>query len=202
MACSLFERGLAGAPQNEDLIPYPPITTRDMIATTSLRSRGSRKLTAGLVNGFTRLIPYSRRASENKEHCLEWAAGRALSDTLEAALQGKACRFMRAGGALDRALFAVLGKKKVPALIESPMDARRGVCRLESDMLFFGGGSLEIPTGQALEWISGRGLARFTNKFAEILRRRCSIFRALSLLRNASALAGAQMQSVVRVETR
>ena len=168
--------------KDEDLIPYAPITTRDMIGDYQPPQRWKRKLTTSLVNGFTRLIPHSRRAPENKEHCLEWAADRALSDTLKQRCKAEGVSIHSAlVVALDRALFTVLGKKKAPALIESPMDARRGrLAALKSDMLFFGGGSLAIPTGRALRldfWARAREI---TNKSAEISRRRCSIFPDVS----------------------
>jgi hypothetical protein len=139
--------------KNEDLIPYAPITTRDMIGDYHPPQPWKRKLAVSLVNGFTRLIPHSRRASENKERCLEWTADHALSDTLKQRCKKEGVSIHAAlVVALDRALFTVLGKKKAPALIESPMDARRGrLAALKSDMLFFGGGSLVIPTGRARE---------------------------------------------------
>ncbi len=54
--------------------------------------------------------------------------------------------------ALDRALFAVFGKKKLPKWIENPVDIRRGrFAALKSDMVFFGGGNFKVRTGQAPE---------------------------------------------------
>src|SRR5260370_21329149 len=128
--------------KNEDLIPYGPITTLDMSGDYQHPQPWKRKLTASLVNGFTRLIPYSRRAPENKEHCLEWAADRTLSDTLKQRCKAEGVSIHAAlVVALDRALFTVLGEKKTPALIESPMDARRGRPRaLQGDILFLGVG--------------------------------------------------------------
>jgi hypothetical protein len=139
--------------KDEELIPYTPITTRDMIGDYQPPRPWKRRLAARLVNEVTRLIPHSRRASDNKEHCLEWAADRTLSDTLKQRCKAEGVSIHAAlVVALDRALFTVLGKKKAPALIESPMDARRGrLAALRSDMLFFGGGSLVIPTGQAVQ---------------------------------------------------
>jgi len=188
--------------KDEDLIPYTPITTRDMIGDYQPPKPWKRKLTAGLVNGFTRLIPYSCRASENKEHCLEWAADRALSDTLKQRCKAEGVSIHAAlVVALDRALLTVLGKKKVPALIESPMDARRGrLAALKSDMLFFGGGSLEIPTGQAREldfWARAREIHERIRR--DIEREMLNIPGRYHFFEMLRPLPGAQMQSVVRV---
>jgi hypothetical protein len=138
---------------DEELIPYAPITTRDMIGDYRPPHLWKGKLMAGLLNRLLRLIPTSRRDPENNEYSLEWSAGRSLTEALR--------RRCKAEGvsvhttlvvALDRALFAVLGKKRLPWWIESPMDARRGrLAALKSDMLFFGGGSLKLRTGQALD---------------------------------------------------
>jgi Condensation domain len=144
---------LSALHNDADLIPYAPITTQDMIGDYQPARPWKRRLAAKLMNGFMRLIPPSRRVPDNKEHCLEWAAERDFSDMLKRRCKAEGVSIHAAlVVALDRALFAVLGKKKAPAWIESPMDARRGrLAALKSDMLFFGGGNLTIPTGQAPE---------------------------------------------------
>ena len=187
--------------KNEDLIPYAPITTRDMIGDYQPPQPWKRKLAACLVNGFTRLIPHSRRASENKERCLEWAADRALSDTLKQRCKKEGVSIHAAlVVALDRALFTVLGKKKAPALIESPMDARRGrLAALKSDMLFFGGGSLVIPTGRAREldfWARVREIHEQIRRNIE--QEMLNIPGRYHLFEMLRPLPTAQMQSVVR----
>jgi hypothetical protein len=188
--------------KDEDLIPYAPITTRDMIGDYHPPQPWKRKFTARLVNGFTRLIPYSRRVSENKEHCLEWGADRALSNTLKQRCKAEGISIHAAlVVALDRALFTVLGKKKTPAFIESPMDARRGrLAALKSDMLFFGGGSLVIPTGRAPQldfWARAREINEQIRR--DIEREMLSIPGRYHFAEMLRPLPSAQMQSMVRL---
>jgi hypothetical protein len=187
--------------KDEELIPYAPITTRDMIGDYQPAQPWKRKLTVTLVNGLTRLIPHSRRAAENQEHCLEWAADHALSDTLKQRCKAEGVSIHAAlVVALDRALFAVLGKK-APAWIESPMDARRGrLAALKSDMLFFGGGSLTIPTGQNPKldfWIRARELHDQIRR--DIDQEMLNIPGRYHFFEMLRPLSRAQMQSMVRV---
>jgi hypothetical protein len=159
-------------------------------------------LAASLVNGLTRLIPPSRRASQNKERCLEWAADRGLSDTLKQRCKAEGVSIHAAlVVALDRALFTVLGKRKAPALIESPMDARRGrLAALKSDMLFFGGGSLVIPTGQAPEldfWVRARQIHEQIRR--DIEKEMLNIPGRYHFFEMLRPLPSVQMQSLVRV---
>lgn len=188
--------------KDEELIPYTPITTRDMIGDYHPPKPWKRKLKANIVNGFTRLIPHSRRALENKECCLEWAADRALSGSLKQRCKAEGVSIHAAlVVALDRALFTVLGKKKVPALIESPMDARRGrLAALKSDMLFFGGGSLVIPTGHAREldfWARTREIHEQIRR--DIEKEMLNIPGRYHFFEMLRPLPSAQMQSLVRV---
>jgi hypothetical protein len=188
--------------KDEDLIPYAPITTRDMIGDYQPTQPWKRKMTARLVNGFTWLIPHSRRASNNQECCLEWAADRALSDTLKQRCKVEGVSIHAAlVVALDRSLFAVLGKKKAPALIESPMDARRGrLAALKSDMLFFGGGSLVIPTGRALQldfWARAREIHEQIRR--DIEKEMLNIPGRFHFFEMLRPLPSAQMQSMVRL---
>jgi hypothetical protein len=188
--------------KDEDLVPYAPITTLDMIGDYQPPQPRKRKLAAMLVNGCMRLIPHSRRAPENKECCLEWAADRTLSDTLKRRCKAEGVSIHAAlVVALDRTLFTVLGNKKAPALIESPMDARRGrLASLKSDMVFFSGGSLAIPTGRAREldfWSRAREIHEQirTDIEKEILNIP-GRFHFFEMLR---PLPSAQMQSMVRL---
>ena len=187
--------------KDEDLIPYAPITTRDMIGDYQPPQPWKRKVTAWLVNGIMRLIPRSRRAPENKECCLEWSADRALSDTLKQRCKAEGVSIHAAlVVALDRALLTVLGKRKTPALIESPMDARRGrLAALKSDMLFFGGGSLVIPTGRdpALDfWARAREINEQIRK--DIEKEMLNIPGRYHFFEMLRPLPSAQMQSLVR----
>lgn len=188
--------------KDEDLVPYAPITTRDMIGDYQPPQPWKRKLTAMLVNGCMRLIPYSRRAPENKEWCLEWAADRTLSDTLKRRCKAEGVSIHAAlVVALDRTLFTVLGKKKAPALIESPMDARRGrLASLKSDMVFFSGGSLAIPTGRAREldfWSRAREIHEQIR--IDIEKEILNIPGRFHFFEMLRPLPSAQMQSMVRL---
>jgi hypothetical protein len=184
------------------MIPYAPITTRDMIGDYQPPQLWKRKLTAMLVNGFTRLIPHARSAAENKEYYLEWGADRVLSDTLKQRCKAEGVSIHAVlVVALDRALLTLLGKEKSPAWIESPMDARRGrLAALKSDMLFFGGGSLKIPTGQAREldfWERVRETHEQIRR--DIEREMLNIPGRYHFFEMLRPLPRAQMQSLVRV---
>ena len=137
---------------DEELMPYTAITTQDMIGDYRPPQHWKRRLKASFLNGLLGLIPESRRTPENNEYSLEWCADRAFSDALKQRCKAEGVSIHSAlVVALDRALSTVLGKRS-PAWIESPMDARRGrLAALKSDMLFFGGGSLKIRTGQATQ---------------------------------------------------
>jgi hypothetical protein len=146
---------------DEDLVPYEAVTTRDMIGDYEPAQPWKRKLTAHLLNGVLRLVPVSHRKPENKEYYLEWSLDRFQTEALKQRCKAEGTSIHAALlVALGRSLFSVLGKKKLPAWIESPMDARRGrLARLKSDMLFFGGGSLKIHTEGCLEkefWTTAR----------------------------------------------
>jgi hypothetical protein len=136
---------------DEELIPYEPITLRDIIGDYQPPRPWTRRLAAGLVNGLLRLIPSSRPAPENNEQYLEWRAGRALLSALKQRCKAEGVSVHAAlVVALDRALFAVFGKEKLPKWIENPVDIRRGrFAALKSDMVFFGGGNFKVRTGQA-----------------------------------------------------
>lgn len=188
--------------KDEDLVPYTPITTRDIIGDYQPLHPWKSKLTARMVNGFTRLIPHSRRAPENKEICLEWAADRALSDVLKQRCKAEGVSIHAVlVVALDRALLAVLGKKKAPLSIGSTIDLRRGrLAAMKSDMLFFGVGSLQTPTGQAREldfWARAREINEQIRR--DIEKEVLNIpgrYRFLEMLR---PLPSAQIQSIVRL---
>lgn len=146
---------------DEELVPYEPITAKVMIGDYEPPQPWKRKLIASLLNNALRLLPTSRRPLENKEYSLEWGIGQALTDALKQRCKAEGISIHAAlVMALDCALLQVLGEKKLPGWIESPMDVRRGrLASLKSDMLFFGGGSLKMRTGQASEdefWAKGR----------------------------------------------
>jgi hypothetical protein len=132
------------------LIPYEPITRRDLIADYRPPSPLKRKLMARALNCVLRLIPESRRPAENRENFLEWRADVSLSERLRQRCkqEGVSLHAMFLV-ALDRALPAVFGDK-IPKWIENPIDIRRGrFPALKDDMLFFGGGNFKLMTGQS-----------------------------------------------------
>jgi hypothetical protein len=136
--------------KDEMPVPYQPISPDHIIGDYRAPHPVGRRMMAHLSNAILSLIPESRKEPGNREFCLEWSAGREMSDALRQRCRSEAVSVHAAlTTAFDRALLAVLGKPKMPAWIESPMDARRGrLSILESDMLFFGGGSLNLRTGR------------------------------------------------------
>jgi hypothetical protein len=80
------------------------------------------------------------------------------------------------------------------------MDARRGrLAALKSDMLFFGGGSLKLPTGQAAEvdfWQRAREIHDRVRK--DIEQEMINIPGRYHFFETLRPLSSAQMQSVVR----
>jgi hypothetical protein len=137
---------------NEELIPYEPITERDIIGDYQPPQPWKRKLAAGLINGLLRLVPSSRRVPENNEHWLEWRAHRELSNALKQRCKAEGVTVHALlVVALDRALLAVFGKEKVPKWIDNTIDVRRRlrVAALKSDTLFLGGGGFKLRTGKA-----------------------------------------------------
>lgn len=135
---------------DEELIPYKPITTQDIIGDYQPPQLWERKLKAFLLNSLLPLVPNSRRAPENNEHYLEWKADRALTDALKQRCKAEGVSVHAALiVTLARALFAVFGRKS-PKWIGNQIDPRRGrFPALKSDMLFFGGGSFKISTEEA-----------------------------------------------------
>src|SRR5258708_2805105 len=147
---------------DEELIPYEPITQRDIVGDYQPPQPWKRNLAVRLINGLLRLIPSSRRAPENNERYLEWRAGRALLNALKQRCKAEGVSLHAALlVALDRALFAVFGKERMPKWIENPVDIRRGrFAALKSDMVFFCGGNFKVRTGQAPELEFWAGVRR------------------------------------------
>jgi hypothetical protein len=187
---------------DEELIPYEPITTEDIIGDYQPPQRWKRKLMARLVNCLLRLVPSSRRAPENNEHYLEWRADRALSDAMKRRCKAEGISVHAAlVVALERALFAVYGKK-LPRWIGNQIDPRRGrFAALKSDMLFFGGGSFQIQTGQGPEvefWARARSInEEMPRLIEEEMLRIPSRFHFIEMLRPPSS---GQIQSILRLE--
>lgn len=133
---------------HEELLAYEPITAQDLIGDYQPPQLWKSKLAVRMTNGLLRLIPSSRRAPGNKEHHLEWSADRALLDALKQRCKAEDVSVHAALAVLlERALFAVFGKKKFPKWIINPMDLRRGrFAALKSDMVFSGAGTFKIRT--------------------------------------------------------
>jgi len=188
----------------EELIPYEPITPRDMIGDYQPPQLWKRKLTAGLMNALLRMIPTSRHTPENKEYFLQWDLDQALSDALKQRCKTEGISVHSAlVVALDRVLFTVLNKKS-PKWIDCPIDARRGrrghLAALKSDMLFFGGGSLKIRTGLAPEkqfWARAKMMSEEMRKQAK--QELLDIPGRYHFYEMLHPLSSGQMQSIVRL---
>lgn len=129
----------------DDLIPYSPITRRDIIGELKVPPSRKRKFVQFLLNPLLRAIPESQRPADNEENIREWNAGRELSDLLkQRCKQEKVSVHAAFLVALDRTLDKVFGHK-APKWIENPVDIRRGrFVALKEDMLFFGGGNFKV----------------------------------------------------------
>jgi hypothetical protein len=156
----------------EELIPYEPVRVRDMIGGYRPAQPWKRTLAVRLVNGLLSFIPSSRTAPVTNEHYLEWGAHRAVSRSLMRCCKAEGVSVHAALlVALDRALLAVFGEKKLPKWIDSQIDARRmRLPRLKSDMLFPGGGGFRVRSGQEPEvefWVRARAVNREMRKRIE-----------------------------------
>jgi hypothetical protein len=187
---------------DEELLPYQPITRRDIIGDYRHPQPWKRKLAAFLLNGLLRLIPSSRRAPENNEHYLEWRADRALLNALKQRCKAEGVSVHAAlVVALDRTLLAVFGKKKLPKWIENPVDIRRGrFAALKSDMVFFGGGNFKVRTGQAAEadfWARTRAIHEEIRR--EVEQELLDIPSAFHFSEMLRPVTRKQVQSIVRL---
>ncbi|MCU1292475.1 MAG: condensation domain protein [Bryobacterales bacterium] len=186
---------------NDELIPYEPITRRDIIGDFQPPQARKRKLTAFLLNGLLRAIPTSRRTPENKEHFLEWSADRTVSNLLRQRCKAEGVSVHAVFlVALDRALAAVFGEK-LPKWIENPVDIRRGrFPALKDDMLFFGGGNFKVQTRQSPDmefWARARALNDEIRKKVE--QELVDIPGRFHFAEMLCPLKSGQIQSIVRL---
>jgi hypothetical protein len=186
---------------DEELTPYTAITTQDMIGDYRPARPWKRRLQASLLTTLLGLIPPSRRTPENNEYSMEWCGDREFSDALRQRCKAEGVSIHSAlVVALDRALSTVMGKKS-PAWIESPMDARRGrLAALKSDMLFFGGGSLKVRTGQRMQmefWVRAREVNEQLRK--DIAQEQLNIPARYHFFEMLRPLSSGRMQSIVRL---
>jgi hypothetical protein len=185
----------------EEPIPYEPVTVQDIIGVYQPPQPWKRKLTAGLMNGLLRLVPSSRRAPENNEHCVEWRADRALSNALKdrCKAEGVSVHALLVV-ALERALFAVFGKR-LPKSIINPIDLRRGrFAALKSDMVFFGGGNFKIRTEQSPDadfWARVRRINEEIRR--EVEQEILDIPGRFHFLEMLRPLSSGQIQSIMRL---
>lgn len=132
------------------LRPYAALSAADIVGDYRPEHPRRRRWTArliGLLLGVLPPLPVPR----NREHHLEWSTGPALSAALRQRCKHEGVSVHAAlVVALDSALLTALGRERLPAWIESPMDGRRGrLPALADDMLFYGGGGLKFRTGEA-----------------------------------------------------
>lgn len=184
----------------EEVAPYNEITVHDIIGDYQPPHPWKRKLAANLLNSLLWLVPESRREPEAIEHYLEWRAGRELSDALKRRCKAEGVSIHAAlVVALDRALSAVFGEK-LPKWIDNQIDPRRGrFPALKNHMLFLGGGSFKVRTGQEPEacfWSRARAIHQeMPRQIDQELLNIRSRFHFLEMLR---PITGGQVQSIMR----
>jgi hypothetical protein len=186
---------------DEELISYEPVKVEDIIGDYEPPQPWKRKLAAFLLNGALRLVPNLDLAPEKSEYYLEWKADRSLSDALKQRCNAEGVSVHAAlllG--LDRALFAVFGKK-LPKWIDNQIDPRRGrFAALKDDRLFLGGGSFKVRAGQSPEaefWARARAINQdMPMQIDQEIRNIPSRFHFFEMLR---PITGGQMHLVMRI---
>lgn len=199
LACLAETAGLSSGTATQ-LLPYEPISRRELIEDYRPPSPWKRKLLARVLNCVIASIPASRRSGENREHFLEWRADASLTERLKrrSKEEGVSVHAMFLV-ALDHALPAVFGDK-VPKWIENPVDIRRGrFTQLKDDMVFFGGGNFRVRTRQWADegfWARARTInEEIRAKVEQELRDIPGRFYFSELLR---PLSRGQIQTIVR----
>ena len=186
---------------DEELISYEPVTVQNIIGDYQPPRPWKRKVAACLLNGLLRLVPSLDLPPENYEYYLEWKADRTLSDALKRRCRTEGVSMHAALLlALDRALFAVFGKKS-PKWIDSQIDPRRGrFTALKDDRLFLGGGSFKVRAGQAPEaefWAKARAINKeIPGQIEQEIANIPSRFHFFEMLR---PITGGQMHLVMRI---
>jgi hypothetical protein len=199
---TIVQEVLPSSHSNEELIPYAPVTTEDIIGSYHPRQPWKIKLTARLVNKLLRLIPHSRHQPDNKEYHLEWKAERPLLAALKQRCKAEGVSVHAVlTVTLERALFAVFGTKRAPKWIINPIDLRRGrFAALTSDMVFYGGGNFKISTLTAPDmefWARVRAVhADIRQELDKEIR---DIPRRFYLIQMVHPPTSAQIQSIVRL---
>jgi Condensation domain len=183
-----------------ELVPYAPIGVQDIIGGYRPVHTGKFKLQLRMLNGLLHLIPGARRAPEKMEYSSEWKANAIFLDALKA--RGKAERVSVHAAlvvALERALFAVLGKR-LPKHIDNQIDPRRGnFSALKNDALFFGGGSFKVRTREAADaefWATARAI--YNDMKGQIDQELLNIPRRLHFIEALRPVTDGQVRSIMR----
>ena len=184
-----------------ELVLYAPISVQDIIGGYRPPQPGKFRLQLRMLNGLLSLIPSARREPEKMEYCSEWKANATFLDALKAR-----CKVERVSlhaaliVALERALFAVLGKR-LPKHIDNQIDPRRGnFSALKNDALFFGGGSFKVRTGQAADmefWATARAI--YKDMKGQIDQELLNIPRRLHFIEALRRLTDGQVRSIMRL---
>lgn len=182
-------------------IPYAPITTQDIIGGYRPAQPWKLKLKVQMLNGLLRVIPSPRQEPEKMEHFAEWKANATLLDALKECCKVEGVSVHAAlVVALERALFAVLGNR-LPKHIDNQIDPRRGTfSMLRNDVLFFGGGSFKVRTGQAAEmefWATARAI--YKNMKGQIEQELLNIPRRFHFVEALRPLTDGQVQLIMRL---
>jgi hypothetical protein len=199
---TIVQEVLRSLHSDEELIPYAPITTQDIIGSYQPLQPWKSKLMARLVNKLLGLIPHSRHEPDNKEYHLEWRAERALLAALKqrCKVEGVSMHAVLTV-TLERALFAIFGKKRAPQWIINPIDLRRGrFPALTSDMVFYGGGNFKISTSTAPDmefWARVRAVHQEIRK--ELDKEIREIPGRFYLIQQVRPPTSGQIQSIVRL---
>jgi hypothetical protein len=187
---------------DEELVPYETPTLRDVIGGYHPQNTWAFKLKLFLMNGMLGLIPSSRRTPENKEHHLEWKSDAALLAALKRRCKAEGVSVHAALiVTLERSLFAVFGREKLPKWIDNPMDIRRGhFPALKNDTVFFAGGSFKLRTGEAQNeefWVRAREV--YEQMREQIAQEMQDIPGRFYLWERFRSVTGRQIQSIVRM---
>jgi hypothetical protein len=198
----LVKEVLRSLHSDEELVPYETPTLRDMIGGHRPPKPWAFKLKLLLMNRMLGLIPSSRRAPENKEHHLEWKSDVALLAALKRRCKAEGVSVHAALiVTLERSLFTVLGREKLPRWIDNPMDIRRGhFPTLKNDTVFFAGGSFKLHTGDAQDvefWVRARTV--YEQMREQIEQEMRDIPGRFYLWERLRSVTGRQIQSIVRI---
>jgi hypothetical protein len=198
----LLKEVLRALHRDEELVPYRTPVLRDMVGGHHPSKSWAFKLKIFLINGMLGMIPSSRRSPENREHHLEWKSDAALLVALKRRCKAEDVSVHAALiVTLERALFAVFGKKKLPKWIDNPMDIRRGhFPAIKSDTVFFAGGSFKLRTAEAQNvefWARARAV--YEQMREQIEQEMQDIPGRFYLWERLRSVTGRQIQTIVRM---